>query len=83
VNGLVRDLACLLGTYREEDVPLFPEVYLIPTPNTTISIAPGTQRIALGTRKLDDASARAVLKDCANLCVDGWSGAGVSSVGGF
>lgn len=73
LDGLIRDLMSLLGSYREEDTPLFPEVFILSGLEAIASLAPGTQRLVIGQRELGDATASAVLKDCANLAVDGWA----------
>ncbi len=72
VAELVRDLTCLLGSYREEDVPLFPTVFVLPSPEVISSLSPGTQRVTVGTAPLGTA-AQQVLKDCATLAVRGWA----------
>lgn len=71
--GFVRDLVCLLGSYREEDVPLFPEIYVLSGTDAISSLAPGTRRIKIGQKPLEDNAAAAVLKNCANLAINGWS----------
>src|SRR5438093_11334161 len=72
ITELVRDLTCLLGSYREEDVPLFPDVFVLPSPESVGSLSPGTQRIIVGSAPLSTA-AQQVLKDCATLAVRGWA----------
>lgn len=72
VHSLVRDLTCLLAGYREEDVPLYPEVFVVPSSDTIASISPGTQRVPLRTVKLSDGAER-ILKDGASLAVSGWA----------
>jgi len=69
---LVRDLTCLLASYREEDVPLFPDVFVLPSPESISSLSPGTQRVIVGTVPLNTAAEK-VLKDCATLAVRGWA----------
>src|SRR5262249_33645713 len=49
---LVRDLTCSLASYREENVPLFPDVFLFPSVAVVTSISPGTQRVFLGNTSL-------------------------------
>lgn len=73
IDGLIRDLVCLLGSYREEDVALFPEVFILPGVEGVASLAPGTQRIPVGLRQLVEGAGASILKDCANLAVDGWA----------
>jgi hypothetical protein len=72
LTEFVRDLTCLLSSYREEDVPLFPNVFVLPSIESIASLSPGMQRIILGSRALSDA-AETVLKDCANLANRGWA----------
>src|SRR4051812_44584780 len=69
---LVRDLTCLLVSYREEDVPLFPDVFVLHSPDAISSLSPGTQRIVVGSAPLNTA-AQQILKDCATLAVRGWA----------
>jgi len=70
---LVRDITCLLASYREEDVPLFPDVFVLPDLAALSSISPGTERLIIKAGiPLNDAAGR-VLKDCASLAVKGWA----------
>jgi hypothetical protein len=68
----VRDLTCLLANYREEDVPVYPDVFVALSNEALTSIAPGTQRIPLGRAPFNSAAER-VLKNCATLAVRGWA----------
>jgi hypothetical protein len=70
---LVRDLTCLLSSYREEDVPLFPEVFVLFSPTDVAGLAPGTTRIKIGEVGLDDKAASTILKNCASLAARGWA----------
>jgi hypothetical protein len=70
---LVRDLVCLLSSYREEDVPLHPVVYLVDSPEVLTTIAPGAERLLLGTTTYETDAASTILKRCAGLAVRGWS----------
>jgi hypothetical protein len=72
LTELVRDLTCLLASYREEDVPLFPDVFVLPSVESITSVAQGTQRVTIGYGALNDAAER-VLKDCASLANRGWA----------
>lgn len=72
LTELVRDLTCLLASYREEDVPLFPDVFVLPSVSLVTSLSPGTRRIILGYGTLGDAAEK-ILKDCASLAVRGWA----------
>jgi hypothetical protein len=68
---LVRDLTCLLASYREEDVLLYPVVFLLPSAGSVAFLAPGTQRIKVGEIRLND-GAESILKKCATLARGGW-----------
>lgn len=70
---LVRDITCLLMSYREEDIPLFPEVFVIPSHEALLSIAPGTHRVIIGRNVEMKSAAEKILKDCATLAVRGWA----------
>jgi hypothetical protein len=70
--GLIRDLACLLSSYREEDVPLFPDVFVIGSLPVLSTLAPGTQRVTIGEAGIDDEMAPRLLKRCAGLACQGW-----------
>jgi hypothetical protein len=69
---LVRDLTCSLASYREEDVLLFPDVFVLPSVDAVASLSPGTQRVILGKAALSN-GAEKILKDCASLAVRGWA----------
>ncbi|MCY2954621.1 MAG: hypothetical protein NTU53_22045 [Planctomycetota bacterium] len=73
ITELVRDLTCLLASYREEDVSLFPEVFVLPSIDSVASLSPGAERVVLGNATLDHETAARVLKDCASLAVCGWA----------
>lgn len=70
---LVRDITCLLASYREEDVPLFPDVFVLTDLAKLASISPGTQRVTIKAGIPLNVAAERVLKDCASLAVRGWS----------
>ena len=72
ITELVRDLTCLLSNYREEDVLLLPDVFVLPSIDLVASLSPGTQRIVLGTGNLNDAAEK-ILENCASLAVRGWA----------
>lgn len=72
LTELARDLTCLLASYREEDVPLFPDVFILSNPEALAPLCPGTQPVRIGTGSLNTSAVR-VLKDCAPLAVKGWS----------
>jgi hypothetical protein len=75
------ELVALLSAYREEERQLFPEVYLLaPTEGDLLpALAPGAPVLKIGECRIaDDAeegarqTARAALKSCASLAIDGW-----------
>ncbi len=72
-SDLVRDLTALLAAYREEDVPLYPSVFVLSSVDQLAELAPGTERVVIGSRILGELVASAILKDCAPLAVNGWS----------
>ncbi len=72
-EGLIRDLVCLLASYREEDVPLFPVLYVANSLPVLASVAPGVQRFILGYSGFGENAAKNILKDCAGLASSGWS----------
>jgi hypothetical protein len=41
IAEFVRDITCLLASYREEDVPMFPDVFVLTDPANLASISPG------------------------------------------
>ena len=70
------DLVFLLSAYREEEVPLFPEVYLLgprPSGDVLAAIAPGAERVPIGTAPLDHRAAARALESCAGLATGGWA----------
>jgi hypothetical protein len=69
----VRELVCLLASYREENVLLFPEVFVVDKLDALNSLAPGLQRLAVRSDTLGAALAAKMLKDCASLASGGWA----------
>ncbi len=69
---LVRDLVSLLASYREEDSPLFPDVFVIMDRSALTKLSPGTEHFVLGTSEATEAAAKA-LKDCATIAVGNWA----------
>lgn len=76
------ELVALLSAYREEDRRLFPEVYLLASSDSDLLpvLAPGVTPLPIGSVVIkpdaesgSQAIARAVLKSCAALAIDGWS----------
>ncbi len=73
ISEFVRDITCLLAIYREEDVPMFPDVFVLTDPANLASISPGTERVMIKAGIPLNTAAEPVLKDCASLAVKGWS----------
>jgi hypothetical protein len=73
IAELVRDITCLLASYREEDVPMFPDVFVLTDLANLASISPGTERVTIRAGISLNNAAEPVLKDCASLAVKGWS----------
>ncbi len=74
--GIVAELVFLLSAYREEEQPLFPEVFLIEGDTfdqVLATIAPATDRLPVGSAPTGNSVAAKVLKDCASLATGGWS----------
>lgn len=69
---LVRDLTCFLASYRDEDILLFPDVFVLSSVDVIASLSPGTRRVILG-RVAVSSGAERILKDCATLAVRGWA----------
>lgn len=77
VTNLCCDIVHSLSSYREEDVQLFPEVFIldgIDGNNSIAEIAPGSEMLFLGSEKWETLElSKLVLKKCANLSRSGWS----------
>ena len=70
------DLVFLLSAYREEEVPLFPEVYLLgpsPVRGRAGRHRPRSRRVPIGTAPLDRRAAARGLENCAGLATGGWA----------
>jgi len=76
------ELVALLSAYREEERHLFPEVYVIAATegDPLRIIAPGVTPLSIGKIEIDKdfeagarEAARAILKNCASLAIDGWA----------
>jgi hypothetical protein len=63
----------MLASYREEDIPLFPEVFVFASPEGLKALAPSSQQTTVGTLRLAAESSEAILKNCAPLAKGGWS----------
>jgi hypothetical protein len=72
-EGLIREIVSMLASYREEDVPLFPEVFIFASPEGPKALAPSSQQTTVGTLPLEAESSAAILKNCAPLAKGGWS----------
>lgn len=66
-------MTALLAAYREEDVPLYPSVFVLPAVSQLAALAPATKRLVVGTEALTTISAPTILKNCAPLAQNGWS----------
>jgi len=72
-NQVLADLVFHLSEYREEEVPLYPNLYLTEGGNEVFSaIAPAGERVSIGNCDIAS-SASKVLKECATLANDGWA----------
>lgn len=70
---LVREMVALLATYREEDNPLFPEVFIFKSLQGLTALSPTPSVIKLGSAAPNVKAAQQVLKDCAFLANRGWA----------
>ncbi len=72
LDGLIRDIVASLAGYREEDKPLFPEVYVFNSPacKRALTLSPD---VPINMVPLADGTGAAILKDCAPLAVEGWA----------
>ena len=73
LEELVRELVGLLALYREENLPLYPEVYLFQSVEGLKALAPSSEQLPIGRSELCAASAAVVIKNCATLAQHGWS----------
>jgi hypothetical protein len=48
-EGMIREIVSLLASYREEDLPLFPEVFVFASPDGLKALAPSSGQITIGT----------------------------------
>lgn len=72
-ENLIRDIVSLLASYREEDVPLFPDVYVLSNPNDLRTLAPSVGSLKLGQLSPDEGTAGKILKTAAGLADGGWA----------
>ncbi|PYX71544.1 MAG: hypothetical protein DMG72_16845 [Acidobacteria bacterium] len=73
LEEMIREFVGMLASYREEDLPLFPEVFVFSSPNGLTALAPSTTQVTLGSAKLAADSASAIVKNCATLAASGWA----------
>jgi hypothetical protein len=73
LEEIVRELVGMLASYREEDLPLYPEVFVFSSPNGLTALAPSSTQLTLGHAPLDSDSAHAIVKKCAPLAAAGWA----------
>lgn len=73
LEEIIRELVGLLASYREEDSPLFPEVFVFSSANGLTAIAPSTTQMTLGSMGLAAPSANTIVKNCAPLATGGWA----------
>jgi len=73
LEEIIRELVGMLASYREEDAPLFPEVFVFSSPNGLTALAPSSAQVTLGTAPLAADSASAIVKNCAPLAASGWA----------
>lgn len=73
LEELIREFVGLLAAYREEGVPLFPEVFVFASEEGLTALAPGGLQLNIGSLPLRGEEAEKVLKHCAPLAVHGWA----------
>jgi hypothetical protein len=73
LKDIVRELVSLLAGYREEGLPLFPEVFVFGSPDGLKALAPSSDQVTIGTLALIGGPAPRIIKDCAPLAVGGWA----------
>lgn len=73
LEELIRELVGMLASYREEDAPLFPEVFVFDSLDGLTALSPSGNRIIVGTAPLEPASGLVILKNCAPLALEGWA----------
>ena len=72
LEDIIREVVGLVASYREEDVPLFPEVYVFASQNGLAALAPGDSQLTIDTVPLTTDSAPTIMKHCAALAIRGW-----------
>jgi hypothetical protein len=73
LEEIIRELVSVLAAYREEDLPLFPEVFVFASPEGLKALAPGGTEVTIGKSALAHESSAAVLKNCGALALGGWA----------
>ena len=73
IEELVRDFVALLAAYREEDIPMFPSVFVAQRREDLSSILTTGTPVRIGKVPRAQLPAEAVLKDCAPLAKEGWA----------
>lgn len=66
------ELVVLLAKYKEEGIPLYPEVYVTTDVNALIAMLPEAERLSLGSTTRDVAGIKYALKKSAPLATGGW-----------
>lgn len=72
-ENLIRDIVSLLASYREEDIPLFPDVYVLKDPAGLRTLAPGAGSHKIGSVRYGREAAGKILKNTAGLAGGGWA----------
>jgi hypothetical protein len=73
LEDLIRDLVVLLSAYREEDVPMFPAVYVGLTREDLSPILTTGKPVKIGQAPRTAGTANVILKDCAPLAKESWA----------
>ncbi|HTD23338.1 MAG TPA: hypothetical protein VK738_11830 [Terriglobales bacterium] len=73
LEAMIREFVSFLASYREEDTPLFPEVFVFTSPDGLKALAPSSDQMTLGKEDLDAEAVVTILKNCAPLAKDGWA----------
>jgi hypothetical protein len=73
LEAMIREIVSLLASYREEDLPLFPQVFVFSSPEGLKALAPSSTQVTIGTIPLAAESAAGIIKSCAPLAKGGWS----------
>src|SRR6266404_26959 len=73
LEAIIRELVGHLASYREEDTPLFPEVFVFSSSEGLTALAPSADNVTIGFAMLAPESAGIVLKNCAPLASNGWA----------